>query len=204
MYHTLIKRTSEPTYRTSPWEGIAFVYGVDSDDLADALKTAYPQYQTLNERKYAAIIGFFQQELDHMRLDYTTPVSVKTPSFSVEPGMSSTAPNTPMGTDDGNHSVALSHSPAKSKVPQELSNRDSAAHGLLPRSFSADPIIGTPSTQFVFNALDGRMMRPNTKRKMTNEERLEYRETRRRGACSKCRRQKGKVRTPASWASIQF
>ncbi|KAF1361922.1 hypothetical protein EJ07DRAFT_153509 [Lizonia empirigonia] len=178
MYHNLIKRTSEPTYRTSPWEGITFVYGVDSDDLADALKTAYPQYQTLNKRKYAAIIGFFQQELDRMRLDDTTPVSVKTPSFSVEPGMSPTAPNTPMNTDDGNHSVALSHSPAKSIVPQESSNRDPAAHGLLPRSFSADPTVGTSSNQFVFNALDGRMMRPNTKRKMTHEERLEYRETR--------------------------
>lgn len=46
---------------------------------------------------------------------------------------------------------------------------------------------------FVWSAHDGRPMQPKTKRKMTLEERSAYKETRKRGACERCRRQKGKV-----------
>jgi len=51
----------------------------------------------------------------------------------------------------------------------------------------------TSAQQFVWSAHDGRSMRPKTKRKMTVEERSAYKETRKRGACDKCRRQKGRV-----------
>lgn len=198
MHHALIERRSQTTDRTSPWEGISFVHDVDSDDLADALRTAFPRYRTLPERKLAAIIEFFQHELDGMPHSITTPISVKTPLLSHLPGTSPTAPNTPMETDDGNQSVAPSYSPASlsnSAVFQDSKIRHSAVQAPLSRSLPADPTLAATSTQFVFSSLDGRSMQPKTKRKMTVEERLAYKETRKRGACLKCKRQKGKVGT---------
>ncbi|KAF2446606.1 hypothetical protein P171DRAFT_262739 [Karstenula rhodostoma CBS 690.94] len=50
----------------------------------------------------------------------------------------------------------------------------------------------TVAQQFVWSAHDGRSMRPKTKRKMTVEERNAYKNTRKRGACDKCRKQKGR------------
>lgn len=48
--------------------------------------------------------------------------------------------------------------------------------------------------QIVFDASDGRTLQPKVKRSMTEAEKAGYRKTRKRGACSPCRRLKGKVR----------
>lgn len=49
-----------------PWAGMSFVYDIESDELADALRSAFPEHRTLRERKHAAVIRLFEQELREM------------------------------------------------------------------------------------------------------------------------------------------
>ena len=201
MRQLYITRTAQPTEQRSPWEDIAFVHTVDSDELADVLKVAYPGYRTLRERKHAAVIEFFQYELEGMRFSDNTPVSAKTPSISSLPGMSPLAPETQIEICSGVHSRDLKApplSPASSNnsvAYRETTRRYPVTLTTLSQSLPADSKLATSTTQLVFNAFDGRPMQQKTKRKMTSKERREYKETRRRGACAKCKRQKGKVRT---------
>lgn len=197
-----IKREEQTTDQTTPWAGIAFFHGVDSDELADDLRIAYPKHQTLPQRKLAAVIDFFEHELREMQSGNNILVSTKTPPTVELASMESTTPNIRQKVHNEirpNDSMLSSLSPVSS-VSSTAAYRDSKRRctaAAVPPSF-VDPTLAASSTQFVFNALDGRTMRQKTKRRMTDEERLEYKETRRRGACAKCKRQKGKVRTQVS------
>ena len=197
MQLSLIKRRAQTTDQTSPWAGISFIYDVESDDLADALKSAFPHHRTLRERKHAAVINFFQRELDDMRQSNPASPSVRTLLVT---DRSSLASDDQMGARNGTpsrESKAQPLSPASSinsAAHRDSEKHYSTAHTPSPQSLLADPTLATSSTQLVFNAFDGRLMQQKTKRRMTNEERREYKETRRRGACAKCKRQKGKVR----------
>lgn len=189
----LIKRKLQTTDQTSPWDGICFVHDVDSDDLADALRTAFPRCRTLRERKLAATIDFFQHELAATYHGDNIPVSMKTPPLSVVPGMSPAAFNTPMETDEDQLSAVLLPPPSPIVSRSSAAYRHSPAQTPLSIAFPADPTLAATSTQLVFSSLDGRPMPQKTKRKMTKDERDAYKATRKRGACLRCKRQKGKV-----------
>lgn len=178
-----------------PWAGISFVYDIESDELADALRSAFPDYRTLRERKHAAVIRFFEQELREMQLSASSTMSVQKPQ-DYDPVRSEAR----VDVRNGGHlsdSSAPPPSPVSSlnsTVHHDLERRFAASQTVYSLSFPADPTLATSSTHLVFNAFDGRPMQQKTKRKMTSEERQEYRRTRQRGACAKCKRQKGKVR----------
>ncbi|CAO2649228.1 Nn.00g066130.m01.CDS01 [Neocucurbitaria sp. VM-36] len=193
----LIKRIQPTSDETPPWTGISFVQPVDSDALHEHLKIAYPQCTTLRERKHMAAIDFLIAELRQMQskgsafvaiessANYPAAPSPRAPSLSTEA----------LGNPSRKGSASASQSPTSST---QLST--SVEHAFQDRHSSTTPACLPPIAQptdgpgqhLVFSAIDGRMMQPKTKRRMTIEEKNAYKETRKRGACRKCKRQKGK------------
>lgn len=196
-----ICRLQPTTDEAAPWEGIFFKFPVDSDDLSEGLKSAYPspQCRTLRERKHQAAIDFLQAELHRMRKRESAAQVANIVADLPSPNAGQGAEN-PYVELSSDHSRSQSSCSGTSPSFSEPLN----SPGLVERAKSATnagasprwPGPTTPSTnaqQFVWSAHDGRNMRQKTKRKMTMEERSQYKETRKRGACEKCRKQKGRV-----------
>ncbi|KAJ8110215.1 hypothetical protein OPT61_g6882 [Boeremia exigua] len=193
-----IKRQFHTTDQTAPWDGVVFTYEVGSDELGEALKVCYPTHRTLRQRKHAAIIQFLEQELLEMQSNDTTMHAPRTPPMhnvqhsNSEFGDAQVNPQSPAQSQS---TLSDAHSPAKSN---NLSMPCGKRHQVGAPTMQAiqptyiDPTTAANATHLVFNAFDGRTMQQKTKRKMTAEERLEYKETRKRGACFRCKRQKGK------------
>ncbi|KAJ4991683.1 hypothetical protein SVAN01_02798 [Stagonosporopsis vannaccii] len=193
-----IKRVSSTTDETAPWDGVVFIYEVGSDELNEALRACFPNYRTLRQRKHAAIIKFLERELSEMPMTKTSRSSAGTPSAQDLPHTGSGCVGVHVNAQKSVQSQSMLstiHSPATSNGPlaaQEKSKRCIASSTPAAQPLYIDPTAATHSSQFVFNALDGRAMQQKTKRRMTIEERMEYKETRKRGACPRCKRQKGK------------
>lgn len=174
---------------------------VDSDTLSEKLRAAYPSCRTLRERKHQAAIDFLQEELH--RMQYGTPIAsvTRTGSFS-SPAVEESYRNRPEVVMDN-----LSEEGNGQRNPEYISivpfeplaspkRRETGVDGCQTISNvqqSKPKALAVNAQQFVWSSHDGRSMQPKTKRKMTLEERSAYKETRRRGACDKCRRQKGRV-----------
>lgn len=198
---------------SSPWEDIFFIYPVESDELSQALRDAYPQCSTLRERKHQAVIDFLSEELRQMKCKAPDPSPVFSnadlPQHAQRDDLS--AFNDELSNSSRQHSTSTCTSPSVSSVRSSVIADRSARHAAFLMAYNAEPAVSTitkptadpgasgkvnsavAAQQFVFSAHDGRAMRPKTKRKMTLEERSAYKETRKRGACDKCRRQKGRV-----------
>lgn len=195
-----IIRRYQTTDQTAPWEGISFTHEVGTDELNEALKVSFSRYRTLGERKCAAVIAFFQQELNEMPRS-----NVATTSAKSSPGQYLHQPDARMDTYDSSHAKDCQASPASpanslnSSVLRDSDRHHSTVQAVSSLSLPADPTLATSSTHLVFNAFDGRPMHQKTKRKMTSEEKQEYKRTRQRGACPRCRRTKAKARL----ASVQ-
>jgi len=177
-----------------PWAGITFRDPVDSDALAEKLRAAYPNCKTLRERKHRATIDFLSEELAEMQSKSAATLS---PDATPE---NSKAYNDPFSDHSRPASASASVSPLgseamRSPVLAERLRKESITGFNLESQQQQQPTTSPTNSaqQFVWSAHDGRSMRPKTKRKMTVEERSAYKETRKRGACDKCRRQKGKV-----------
>jgi hypothetical protein len=182
MSSRLLIRTELTSECTPPWTGIAFVHPVDSDELAENLKRSYPRGRTLRERKHMAVIDFFREELLQMQqAGGVMPMAGGAAMYAP-----SAAPVLHRHVDE--RISRPSHSPASStcSAAAEMQGHTTSMAAVAP----ADTV---PGQQFVFSAADGTMMQSKRKRKMTLDEKTAYKETRRRGACSKCKRQKGKV-----------
>ncbi|KAF2866492.1 hypothetical protein BDV95DRAFT_201141 [Massariosphaeria phaeospora] len=194
---SFITRTQPTTDETPPWAGIAFDLPIDSDVLSDQLKKAYPTCRTLRQRKHKAAIDFLVHELHQMQ----SKDSIFLSSSDNNPGQRYLG--SPKGEseelDDTNkiasprQSLSYCNSPSLSSsmhTGQILQSNSPNAERPSPTQPDSSK---SPGKQFVFSALDGRTMQPKRKRKMTVQERGAYKETRKRGACLKCRRQKGRV-----------
>ena len=179
----LLRRNEVASEGTPPWFGLAFVHPVDSDELADDLKRAYPTGSTLRERKHMAVIEFFQEELFQMQqARRAMPMAGGVAMYT-----SLAAPVLHRQVDD--RISRPSHSPASSTCSAALAEMQGQ-----PTTIAAvAPAEAVSGQQFVFSAADGKMLQSKRKRKMTVDEKTSYKETRRRGACPKCKRQKGKV-----------
>lgn len=189
-----IKRISPTTDQTAPWEGVEFVHEVGSDALIEALRTCFPRYRNLRERKHAAIIQFLTAELAEMLSSNTRHASAVHTNGASGPEV---ALKDVRGSVHLHNPLSAAPSPASSEcssAPREDINNPTASSMPITQPSFIDPAAATHSSQYVFHAVDGRTMQQKSKRRMTAEERLEYKETRKRGACSKCKRLKGKVR----------
>jgi hypothetical protein len=190
----LIKRTESTSDETPPWSGITFTLPVDSDRLSEDLKRRYPHCSTLRERKHMAAIEFLRAELGLMQSKATTPTvkedySLATPeatnlqsdSFNSRSRRGSTS----------SYQSTSSKTPTESLMTRELQQGESKLVSSVATTLV--PLRTDSAQQFVFSVVDGRPMKPKTKRRMTREEKVDYTTTRKHGACPTCRRQKGKV-----------
>ena len=190
-----IIRRYQTTDQTAPWEGIEFTYEVGTDELSEALEVSFSQYRTLRERKCAAVIAFFQQELHETQLNNAARTSPGQVCPQAEAKVDT------QGIDRYRDCQLPPASPASSLNSSGHRDHDkccTAVQAVSSLSLPADPTLATSSTHLVFNAFDGRPMQQKTKRKMTSVEKQEYKKTRQRGACHKCRRTKAKARQQAS------
>ncbi|KAF2638839.1 hypothetical protein P280DRAFT_63413 [Massarina eburnea CBS 473.64] len=196
-----IHRHQRTTDETPPWNGIVFKLPVDSDELAEKLKIAYPNCRTLRERKHQATSDFFAEELKRMQSKDLTPFTTTNsaePSVSDYPQDASKAYSQAFSDRSRPQSASGYTSPSVAgSVDSPLVERakPSISISTSPRmqpSTAPTMMMSTNAQQFVWSAHDGKSLRPKTKRKMTLEERSAYKETRKRGACDKCRRQKGR------------
>ena len=169
--------------------------------MSEKLRAAYPSCRTLRERKHQAAIDFLQEELH--RMQYGTPIASATRTgSSSSPAVEESYRNRPEVVMDN-----LSEGANGQRNPECISivpfeplaspkRRETGVDGCQTISNvqqSKPKVLAVNAQQFVWSSHDGRSMQPKTKRKMTLEERSAYKETRRRGACEKCRRQKGRV-----------
>lgn len=169
----LIERVRNTSDETSPWEGISFTQPVGSDRLSDELKRAYPGCSNLRQRKHMAAIAFLQHELTQMQKanSATEVIEVEYPATPEASSLS----NDNFDGSSRQSSVSVSRASLQ-KIQAPTASTFTRA-----------------SQQIVFSVSDGQTLQPSTRRTMTKEEKLSYRKTRKRGACSTCRRQKGKV-----------
>jgi hypothetical protein len=185
---TLITRFQTTSDENPPWAGISFALPVGSDELADKLRLAYPD-STLRQRKHMAAIDFLKNELSEMRQGASrTSASEKHNAFTPQVSLSFSN-----DIDVRSRQGSVSSSLSLTSMNQGASSQE---HGLLrsgAQSTITDPKVTDPVKEIIFSVSDGRPMQPKTKKKMTKEEKIVYKKTRKRGACSRCRRQKGKV-----------
>jgi hypothetical protein len=167
-----------------PWAGISFALPVGSDQLADKLRQAYPD-STLRERKHMAAIDFLKNELPEMRQQALRTTASENNNTLTPQDCQSFSNGLNVKSRQGSVATSLS----SLSTNQDASSQE---HNLLRSGVQAINTTG-PAPEIVFSISDGRPVQLRTKRRMTKEEKIVYKTTRKRGACSKCRRQKGKV-----------
>jgi len=176
---SLIKRIQPTSDETPPWEGMEFAYAVESDKLSEELKRTYPKCFTHRERKHMAAIDFLMGELHGMQTRQSTAAA--TENGLIGDGRSRRgSPTSSLSPSSTTHEPVF----VEEHLQQVPTKTPATPAPLMPSTTSAQ--------QFVFSAVDGRPLQPKTKRPMTRAEKIEYKKTRQRGACSPCRRQKAK------------
>lgn len=187
-----------------PWAGIDFVFAIGSDELADQLRAAYPQGKNLRERKHMAAIDFLKTELEKMGAASESAQSPGSP-LDTSNEYRDTRGHTRHDIQASQSFVSYPHSAVSQASPSVSSSLDSPR--IRERARQANTDSGKPSENasvvstvpvvsaqtFVFSAMDGKPVQTRSKKTMSNQERQEYRKTRQRGACAKCRRTKAKV-----------
>jgi hypothetical protein len=194
-----IRRVRPTSDQSPPWAGISFAQPVDSDDLHEHLKKLYPypQYTTLRQRKHMAAIDFLKHEFCEMQ---ATDSNVTKRPLSSNTGPATLRAVDPSSRASNGHRFLRVHSGSRSPTgsTQSLTIADhQEEHEDYPNSFTQPQPLATskmgPGQQYVFSVANGHAFQPKRKRKMTTAEKAAYKKTRRHGACSKCKRQKGKV-----------
>lgn len=186
----------EPTSdETPPWAGLRFVAPIGSDELSDLLRSAYPEGRNLHQRKHLAAIEFLKYELEKMQAPSTEGSASMEPASSVgmtpQSGINSSHDAIPVDSRSQTRTCHTSPSVSGSIASPLLAERTRPS---VDQKYPAEQasMVGTTQT-FVFSATDGKPMQQRTKKKMSMEERRDYKETRKRGACLNCRRAKAKV-----------
>jgi hypothetical protein len=185
---SLLTRSERASEGMPPWAGIGFVHPIDSDELAEDLKRTYPTGRTLRERKHMAIIDFFTEELRQMQQgrSVATVTTGRVALYSAVPPVLHH-----QVLDD--RALRCQHSPSPAGSTCSAAAVSAESPGQHRSMVAVAPLEAVSGKQFVFSAADGKLMHSKTKRKMTLDEKTAYKETRRRGACPKCKRQKEKV-----------
>ncbi|KAF2114753.1 hypothetical protein BDV96DRAFT_84372 [Lophiotrema nucula] len=189
----VVVRHAKPLEMEPPWTGLVFVPAVGSDELSEKLKELYPDLRTLRQRKHKAAIDFLLWELDAMQV----PIPVKAGATHI---------NFQSVNNHQSDVNVVSRTPRDSSASQSPYPTSGASGSLSPTLTSPmrsnkdhnSPLPHRPLTpnsggqHFVFHLGDGRPAHVKTKRKMSKQERISYKETRKRGACGKCRKTKAK------------
>lgn len=196
---SLIERIHPTTDDAPPWAGMSFTHPVDSDELHEQLKTAYPECSTFRERKHRATIKFLEDEFQQMQSKSSNSMPLS--DLSHYAGLSSSPEEGSPSeraykTRNSWQRAKTSHATASSDCssstwetsPKHEESQDS------PRDPSSSNQSAEAAQHDVFSATEGTVTRLKRKRKlMTMEEKRHYRAVRGRGACSRCRTMKCKV-----------
>jgi hypothetical protein len=152
----------------------------DSDELFDALRTAFPHLKTHSERMREAMIKFLLEEQQAEQGILPSPLDQSWPSIS---------PTGTFSTFSSPETLDMS-TPAMSPAPQ------------LTRQFSTAPSITTASAEpsppalenmtGVFSVSTIGQPKQKIRRKMTEAEKVEYRKRRQVKACESCAKRKRK------------
>lgn len=193
-----IRRNRPTSDSAAPWKGISFTAPVDSDALHDDLRKEYPQYTTLRQRKHKAAIEFLRAELREMQKKDSASVSKEQsgdyPALPSPAAASSSSEGAEGHSYQGSSSASTSSVSSRrlsASVERTMADQNSPLTPVDPPT-NVVPEVGS-GQHIVFSAHDGRMLQLKPKRRQTKEENAAYRETRKYGACPKCKRQKGKV-----------
>ncbi|KAF2200869.1 hypothetical protein GQ43DRAFT_57276 [Delitschia confertaspora ATCC 74209] len=183
----IITRDPGITDASAPWEGLKFRLPLGSDALFDKLRSMYPNCTDHQQRKRRALIDFLHYELDKME-------SIHDPNSTPQPQPGES--NCPTETD----SMRSTESPSFSPAPIPVSQNGLAGHsgGYAAPAASLSPLrrqSGDMTHQIsVFDSKDGKVVKPKERRRMNENEKLEYKAKRLVGACVTCRASKKKCR----------
>lgn len=170
---------------------MVFKQRVYSDALLESLKRRYPQGANFRERKHMAAIEFLQQELREMQAM----------EASLVPEAHSTVSAPDMAFYDHKHQGSISP-PSSPTAPFSLPAVTNECY--QGKNFTGTTLMkGSPSTssmmaghEIIFSVVDGPIVQRRNRKKMTETEKIAYKQMRRVGACDSCKRQKAKVYCP--------
>lgn len=206
-FSTEFQANMAPTYiiyRGEPYDASAplnFFPAQDSDELFDALRSKYPSLKSHSERTREAVIEFLLEEKAAESFsNSTTPTmpslydgstAATSPSWQQSwPSMSSTTQSTPemlnMATPNfSNNSPMLSGATNFAPMTRQVSQATESA-GTTP------PALDQMTSVFALSSSE--LPKQRIRRKMTEDEKVEYRKRRIVKACEKCSKRKRKVR----------
>ncbi|KAK4539140.1 hypothetical protein LTR36_001452 [Oleoguttula mirabilis] len=178
----------------------------DSDELFDALRGKYPHLKTHSERMRDAILEFLLEELQAEQIQRTSP----TTSFGTSPtNIFDPASTTPQWQQSqswpsiSSDSISTFSSPetlglatptyGMSPYPQaaQMSRQYSTAASTMTTSADSTP-PALESMTAVFSVCSSNQPKQRIRRKMTEAEKIEYRQRRIVKACEKCQKRKRK------------
>jgi hypothetical protein len=179
-----------------PLSKFCFQPPLESDELFDALRIAYPELKTHTERKKRAVLDFLVKERED---------DLRALDAMVNPEQS-TAAQLPMGafgqtntvhqqliisTDASNLSPTQSRSSNSDYSPRNDSfNQPSPA--FLPTPSSTTSKATAPAFQ-VWDPSSDKPVKLHSRRRMTDQEKEEYRRRRILGSCDSCKQKRRKV-----------
>lgn len=172
-------RTRDVGDEGNPLSSLHFEPAWDSDELYDALRIAYPRIKSHKDRFLRAVIEFYDAELGRARISSR---GLNTP------------PSSPPDMWKENVLLEMRSRSSSFEDSETLRGHDSLYNrtGASFRSHSKRKEGGIAGMQATFSITPGGT-KPRTKRPMTDEEKKQYRHTKRVGACEPCRKRKRKV-----------
>ena len=168
-----------------PTSPLLFFPPKDSDELFDALRTAFPHLRTHSERMREAVIQFCKEEQEQ-ELFQTSPALTMdtTPGWPSAPSSGTTSLFSSPDLLDLPSPTSFANSP-QTQAPQ-LARTHSVATSSQASPPSLDQMTG------VFSLSAEAQPKQRVRRKMTEAEKVEYRKRRIVKACDKCAKRKRK------------
>lgn len=182
----------EPSDPTSP---LLFFPPKGSDELFDALRTAFPHLKSHSERMRDAIIQFLLEERQEellrtspaQTMDGTAPTTTTWLSASSSSSSSSSASTSVLSSPDLlDFATPSSLATSPQTLPPQLTRTASVAASSQASPPSLDQMTG------VFSLSAESQPKQRMRRKMTEAEKVEYRKRRIVKACDKCAKRKRK------------
>ena len=183
----------------APWDGLKFCLPLGSDALYDKLRVLYPEHNTHEERKRQALLDFL-----HFERSRRGSVAAATPNSN---SASSDSEST-VGTDTEGSSSSFSPPPASNLVRPSLPAKRSGQSSTQQASTNLEPQPpgdgSNPYNVIAFDIKDGKEVKVRGRKPMSDEQKANYREKRRKGACPNCRRSKKKCNVSLPHTNMEF
>ena len=170
----MTRNHAEATKSYDPCAGIQFIPPMDTDELFEALKNAFPNGKTHRQRMRQALIEFLVSEAEAEKSSGAPKLSCKSTPFNSVEGLKAdvSTVDDELISDNSNERLSRAVAMLRPKVTKPARNSLEGMTIVWPQDES----------------------KPRRFRKsMTEDERLQYRQRRALGVCSDCKKQKRKV-----------